>query len=271
MMRLQGKVALITGAGSGIGRQIAYRFAEEGADVAIHDVSLEGPDETAAMVRRRERRAEVYQVDVSRAAEVRGAVSQTVRDFERVAILVNCAGINIYRPPFEFSDEEWDRIIGVNLTGTWNYCRYLGPHMVDQGGGSIVNISSVGAFQTSYFRAPYMASKGGVASLTQALAQDLAEGNVRVNAVAPGAVQTGMTRPHEERLGRITDEMVHALTPMRRWGRPQEVADAALFLASDEASFVTGHSLVVDGGLSTSNQIGMDWKPVLGGDAGTRG
>ena len=267
-MRLQGKVALITGAGSGIGRRIACRFADEGADVAVHDVSDEGALETAEMVRERQRRAQTYHVDVSRAGEVRQVIERTVRDFGRVAVLVNCAGINMYRPPFDFSDDDWERIIGVNLTGTWNYCRYLGPHMVEQGGGSIVNISSVGAFQTSYYRAPYMASKGGVTSLTQALAQDLAESNVRVNAVAPGAVKTGMTRPDERRLGRISDEMVQALTPMRRWATPEEIASAALFLASDEASFVTGHSLVVDGGLSTSNQFGMGWRPVLEDEPG---
>ena len=261
-MRLEGRVALITGGASGIGRQIACRFAEEGADTAIHDVASEGAEETAAMVRQRGRRAAVYEVGVAQAAQVRQAIKRTTDAFGYVSILVNSAGINLYRPPFEFTDEDWDRIIGVNLTGTWNYCRYLGPHMVENGGGAIVNISSVGAFQSSYFRAPYMASKGGVTALTRALAQDLAEHKVRVNAVAPGATRTGMTRPEEQRLGRISDEMVKALTPMRRWGRPAEIADAALFLASDEAGFVTGQSLVVDGGLSASNQFGMPWKPV---------
>jgi NAD(P)-dependent dehydrogenase (short-subunit alcohol dehydrogenase family) len=260
-MRLREKVALVTGAGSGIGREIACRFAQEGADVAVHDISPEGGGETAEMVRGLHRRAEVYTVDVARAEQVRGVITETIRDFGRVSILVNCAGVNLYRPPFEFTDEEWEWIIGVNLTGTWNYCRYLGPHIVERGGGAIVNVTSIGAFQTSYYRAPYMASKGAITSLTRALAQDLAESNVRVNDVAPGATWTGMTRPAEERLGRITGEMVEALVPMRRWARPQEVANAALFLASDEASFVTGHSLAVDGGLSVSNQFGLDWEP----------
>ena len=145
-------------------------------------------------------------------------------------VLVNCAGINLYKDPFDYSDEDWDRVVGVDLTGTWNYCRYLGPHLVDQGGGSIVNISSAGSIMTSYYRAPYMASKAGVKGLTMALALDLAERNVRVNAVAPGCVDTGMTRPREKRVGRLTDHTVRALTPMRRWGTVEDVSKAVMFL-----------------------------------------
>jgi NAD(P)-dependent dehydrogenase (short-subunit alcohol dehydrogenase family) len=261
-MRFQNKVALITGAGSGIGRAIACRFAEEGADIAVHDVAVEGAAATGEMILTRNRRVETYQVDVSRSDQVQEVIAQTIRDFGRVHTLVNCAGINIYRRLFDFSDEEWNQIIGVDLTGTWNYCRYLGPHLVEKGGGSIVNISSVGAFQTSYYRAPYMASKGGVSSLTKAMALDLAESNVRVNAVAPGLVKTGMSRPTEKRLGVITEDLVRALTPMRRWAAPEEVANAVLFLASDDASFITGQDLAVDGGITAGNQFGMAWKLV---------
>ena len=267
-MRFQDKVALITGAGSGIGQQIAYSFAEEGADIAIHDVDDEGAAQTAEEVRERDRRAQTYKVDVARADEVRQAIAQTIKDYGRVSALVNCAGINLYKAPFDFSDEEWEQVIGSDLTGTWNYCRYLGPHMVEKGGGSIVNISSAGTVQVSYNRAPYMAIKEGVKGLTMALALDLAESNVRVNAVAPGCVDTGMTRPSEKRLGRLTYETIRALTPMRRWCRPEEIAKAVLFLASDDASFITGHTLVVDGGLTAGNQLGLAWRmmPEEGGE-----
>ena len=174
-MRFENKAVLVTGGGSGIGRQIARDFAKEGARVAIHDLDEEGAAETLALMGDGGRGSKSYVVDVSRAAEVRQAIVRTVEDFGRVDGLVNCAGINLYKDPFDYSDEDWDMVVGVDLTGTWNYCRYLGPHLADQGGGSIVNISSAGSIMTSYYRAPYMASKAGVKGLTMALALDLAE------------------------------------------------------------------------------------------------
>jgi NAD(P)-dependent dehydrogenase (short-subunit alcohol dehydrogenase family) len=261
-MRFENKAVLVTGAGSGIGRQIALGFAEEGADVAIHELNAEGAAEAERSVRKQGRRSETYIVDVSKAAEVRRAIDRTVQDFGRVDVLVNCAGVNLYKDPFDYSDDDWDRVVGVDLTGTWNYCRYLGPHLVERGGGSIVNISSAGSIMPSYYRAPYMASKAGVKGLTMSLALDLAERNVRVNAVAPGCVDTGMTRPKEKRVGRLTDHTVRALTPMRRWGMPEDVSKAVMFLASDDASYITGHTLVVDGGATIGNQWGQPFRMV---------
>ena len=202
-----------------------------------------------------------YQVDVSKAEQVREVVDRTVADFGKINVLVNDAGINIVKRPFDYSDEDWDRVIGVNLTGTWNYCRYAGPHIAAAGGGAIVNIASVAATVASYYRVPYMASKGAVGMLTKALALDLAEQKVRVNAVAPGSVETPMIKPGVKRFGGLTRPMNLALTPMRRFAQPVEIANAVLFLASDEASFVTGHILVVDGGFTAGSQIGASWRP----------
>jgi meso-butanediol dehydrogenase/(S,S)-butanediol dehydrogenase/diacetyl reductase len=259
--RFAGQTVLITGGGSGIGRAIALRFAQEGADLAIHDLNPEGAQETAKQVLELGRRVETYKVDVARPDEVRAAVAATMADFGSLHVLVNDAGINIVKRPFDYTDEDWESVLGVNLTGTWNYCRYAGPHIASGGGGAIVNIVSVAATIASYYRVPYMASKGAVGMLTKALAMDLAEMKVRVNAVCPSAVGTPMIKPGVKRLGAMTREMASALTPMRRFAEATEVADAVLFLASDEASFVTGHLLLVDGGFSAGSQIGASWRP----------
>jgi NAD(P)-dependent dehydrogenase (short-subunit alcohol dehydrogenase family) len=259
--RFAGQTVLITGAGSGIGRAIALRFAQEGADIAIHDLNPEGAQETAKELRELGSRVETYKVDVARPDEVRAAVAATMAHFGRLNVLVNDAGINIVKRPFDYTDEDWERVLGVNLTGTWNYCRYAGPHIASGGGGAIVNVASVAATIASYYRAPYMASKGAVGMLTKALAMDLAEMKVRVNAVCPSAVETPMIKPGVKRFGAMTRAMASALTPMRRFAQASEVADAVLFLASDEASFVTGHLLLVDGGFSAGSQIGASWRP----------
>jgi 3-oxoacyl-[acyl-carrier protein] reductase len=265
--RFAGRVVLVTGAGSGIGRAMATRFADEGANVAIHEVDDLAGAETAQMVVARDRMAKVYHVDVGAPNEVRDAITAVVDDFGGLDIIVNNAGINLYRHPFDYTDEDFDRIIGVNLRGPWNYCRYGGPHIADRGGGSIINVSSIAAVQASYYRAIYMASKGGVGMLTKALALDLADSNIRVNAVAPGIVKTSMTRPNVRRVGVAIDSMIKALTPLHRWADPVDIANAALFLASDEARHITGTTLFVDGGMLAGNTIGQPWHPVAEPDA----
>jgi NAD(P)-dependent dehydrogenase (short-subunit alcohol dehydrogenase family) len=259
--RFAGQSVLITGAGSGIGRAIALRFAQEGAEIAIHDLNEEGAQETAGQVRELGRRVETYKVDVARPDQVRTAVAATMADFGRLNVLVNDAGINIVKRPFDYTDEDWERVLGVNLTGTWNYCRYAGPHIVSGGGGAIVNIASVAATIASYYRVPYMASKGAVGMLTKALALDLAEMGVRVNAVSPGSVETPMIKPGVKRFGAMTRAMASALTPMRRFAQTTEIADAVLFLASTESTFITGQMLVVDGGFTAGSQVGASWRP----------
>ena len=257
-MRLKDKIAIITGAGSGIGRAIARRFAEEGAEVTIPDVDEEGAEETAKSIQQLGRRALVVKTDVSVSEQVQASITQTLKHFGKIDIVVNNAGINLYKFPNEFTDEEWLRVIGVNLNGVWFYCRYVLDHFLERGQGNIVNVASIGAIQTSYNRVPYMSSKGAVAGLTKALATDLASRNIRVNAVAPGMTETNMTK---WRTGSDQYELGNYLIPMGRWGRPQEIANAALFLASDESSYVTGHVLCVDGGFLAGNPIGLPFPP----------
>ena len=252
-MRLREKVAIVTGAGSGIGRATAVRLAEEGADVAISEIDREGAEQTAESIRELGRRALVTQTDVSRSEAVQAAIAKTLDTFGRIDIVVNNAGINLYKFPNEFTDEDWHRVIGVNLNGVWFNCRYVLDHFLARGQGNIVNIASIGAFQASHLREPYMASKGGVVALTRTLAIDLADRNIRVNAVAPGMTETEMT---SWRVGGDQYALGQYLAPMGRWGRPREVADAVLFLASDESSYITGHVLCVDGGMIAGNRIG---------------
>ncbi len=252
-MRLKEKVAIVTGAGSGIGRAIAIRFAEEGADVAIPDIDEEGAEKTAESIRELGRRVVVTKTDVSRSKEVQASIAKTIETFGQIDIVVNNAGINIYKFPNEFTDEDWHKVIGVNLNGVWFYCRYVLDHFLERGQGNIVNIASIGAIQSSHLREPYMASKGGVAALTRTLAIDLADRNIRVNAVAPGMTETEMT---SWRVDGDQYALGNYLAPMGRWGLPHEAANAVLFLASDESSYITGHVLVGDGGLTAGNPIG---------------
>lgn len=262
-MRFSGKAVLITGGGSGIGRATALGFAAEGARIAVHDVSERGGAETARLISDRNSEARAYQVDVAVSAQVEAAVQETIRDFGTIDILVTSAGVASIHHAFDVTDDEWARVIGVNLTGVWNACRHVGKHLAEHG-GCIVNVASLGSLVAAYYRVPYMASKGGVMMLTKALALDLAEEGVRVNAVAPGPVDTPMVQRNQARWGGVTREMASALIPMRRMARADDIANAIKFLASDEAGFVTGQLLVVDGGMSAGSQIGATWRPIEG-------
>lgn len=262
-MRFSGKTVLVTGGGSGIGRATALGFGAEGARVAVHDVSAPNANETVRLLHDRNVEARAYEVDVSVSAAVESAVNDTLRDFGGVDVLVTSAGVASIHHAFDVTDEEWSRVIGVNLTGVWNACRHAGKHLAGRS-GCIVNVASLGSLVAAYYRVPYMASKGGVMMLTKALALDLAEDGVRVNAVAPGPVDTPMVQRNQARWGGVTREMASALIPMRRMARPEDVANAIMFLASEEASFITGHLLVVDGGMSAGSQIGASWRPAEG-------
>lgn len=245
-MRLKDKVAIITGGGSGIGRASAELFAREGAKVVVADFNEKAGQETAGAIRRAGGEAIFVRVDVSNSAQVQQLVDTTLRIYGGIDILVNNAGVLLFGTALDTNQEDWERVIAINLTGTFLVSKAVLPHMIARGGGAIVNLtSSTGAHDAAANTVAYVTSKGGVALLTRAMAIDHAKHHVRVNAVAPGPTDTPMLREamSPEQLAAFA-----ATFPMGRLGRPEELARAILFLASDEASFVTGAILAVDGG-----------------------
>ena len=252
-MRFSDKVAIVTGAGSGIGRAIACRLAQEGADIGIADIDSDGAEETSHQIQQLGRQALVTSTNVADSSAVQAAIASLIGHFEHIDIVINNAGINIRTPADQLTDDQWQCVLDVNLNGAWYFCRYLLPHFYERGGGNIVNIASIGAFEASHDRVPYMASKGAVVAMTRALAIDLAEKNIRVNAVAPGMTASNLATP---KLQKEMDAVTKFYTPMRRWAKSEEIAAAVAYLASDDASYVTGHVLTVDGGMTAGNRIG---------------
>ena len=242
---LAGRVALVTGAGSGIGRATAIRYAEEGADVAVLDVNPTAAAETVSAVETLGRRAVALRADVSRAAEVEGAVRQTLAALGPVDILVNNAGLTRDATIRNLGEAEWDLVLDVHLKGTFLCTKAVAAGMRERGrGGAIVNISSISAKIGNFGQANYASAKAGIVALTKVTAREYAKYGVRANAIQPGMIETPMTRAlGEERLARNAAE-----TPLGRLGRPEEVAAVALFLASDLSSFVTGAVIEVTGG-----------------------
>ncbi|HXI43608.1 MAG TPA: glucose 1-dehydrogenase [Bryobacteraceae bacterium] len=244
-MRLKDKVALVTGGASGIGRATAELFAREGARVAVADYSPDGGD-TVQAIKSAGGEAIFVPVDVSDSGQVAQMVGTALRAYGRIDILFNGAGILYYGTVLETDEQDWNRVISINLTGTYLCCRAVLPHMIRQGSGSIINVAStVGAHDACANAVAYVTSKGGVTLFTKAIAIDHAKHGVRVNALVPGATDTPMIRKA------LTPEALEALAashPIGRLGRPEELAKAVLFLASDDASFVTGTAMFVDGG-----------------------
>lgn len=249
-MRLDGKVALITGAGSGIGRAMSLLFAQEGAQILASDVSGDGARETASMIG--DGRAEGMEADVSRSEDVQATVKACLDRFGRIDILCNNAGTGSTQNVVDTPEELWDRVFAVNARGAFLGCKYVVPHMIEAGGGIIVNTASVAGMVGIKNRAAYCASKGAVIALTRAVAVDHVGQNIRCNCICPGTVDS----PWVGRLLDMADDPVaerSALTarqPMGRLGTPEEIAKAALYLASDDAAFITGSALVIDGGLT---------------------
>ena len=256
-MRLKDKVALVTGGGAGIGRAIAARFAQEGARVMVADCnrsSYASGEETVKMITESGGEASFVFADVSKAADVEAMVRATVETYGRLDILVNNAGIWMAKPLTEVTEEEWDTLIGINLKGAFLGCKYAVPQMALGGGGVIINMSSMAGIVGTALATTYCASKGGVLLLTKALALELRPLNIRVNALCPAPIDDSMGQQvlsdyegYGAALG-ITDLSERITSLQGRLGTPEEVASAALFLASDEAAFITGHGLSVDGG-----------------------
>jgi NAD(P)-dependent dehydrogenase (short-subunit alcohol dehydrogenase family) len=244
-LRLKDKVALVTGGASGIGQATAELFAREGARVAVVDCSADG-DSTVQGINASGGEAIFAQVDVSDSVQVTRVVDETVRKYGRIDVLFNGAGVLFYGTVLETDEQAWQRVLSINLTGTYLCCRSVLPHMIRQGGGSIINVAStVGAHDACANAVAYVTSKGGVTLFTKAMAIDHAKQGVRVNALVPGATDTPMIR---KALSREALDALAASHPIGRLGRPEELAKAVLFLASDDASFVTGTAMYVDGG-----------------------
>ncbi|HLJ60201.1 MAG TPA: 3-oxoacyl-ACP reductase FabG [bacterium] len=241
---LHDRVSLITGAASGIGRAVALRFAAEGSDVFVFDLNESGARETADAVRALGRRAGSARVDVSDAAQVESGVADAEAAFGRIDVLVNNAGLTRDSTIAKMAEPDWDLVLDVHLKGTFLCTRAVGARMRKAGRGAIVNLSSISAKFGNFGQANYASAKAGIVALTKVTAREYARYGVRANAIQPGIIDTAMTRVlGEEVLAKRAQE-----TPLGRIGRPEEVANVALFLASDLASFVTGVVIEVTGG-----------------------
>jgi len=246
---LQGKVALVTGAGSGIGRAIARRFAEEGAAVCLADVNDAAGSSGTAEIASQGGRARFVRTDVSRAGDCARAVEETIAAYQALDVLVNCAGVIRRATVTELSEADWDLVMDVNAKSVFLMSRAAMPHLT-AAGGCIVNIASGWGLAAGPRAAAYCASKAAVVLLTKAMALDHGAQGIRVNCICPGDTDTPMLRQEANQVGQPEAEFLAdaAHRPLRRIGRPEEIAGAALFLASDAARFITGTALVVDGG-----------------------
>lgn len=250
-MRLKGKNAIITGAGAGIGRATALRFVEEGARVWVVDQNAADGEETVALLRKAGGDAHFAQADVSDRSAVEQVVSNAMETLGSLQVLVNNAAAFVFGKIEDVTAEDWQKVLGVNIIGYANMVQAVLPHLRANGGGSIVNIASQSSFIAQPAFVPYNTSKGGVMQLTRCLALDLAPENIRVNGICPGSIFTQASANHMKYIGVSIEEgrkLFGQDSPMKRMGEPVEIANGVLFLASDEASFVTGAHLVIDGG-----------------------
>jgi NAD(P)-dependent dehydrogenase (short-subunit alcohol dehydrogenase family) len=266
MGKLEGKVALVTGAGSGMGRGVALLFGREGARIGVADCVATAARETAKMIVDGGGQAVAIETDVRKASDAERMVRVTVQSFGRLDILSNNAGVNqVYAPAADITEEEWDRVVDTNLKGYFLGCKYAIPVMLGKGGGVIVNTASTGALRGDFNSAAYCASKGGVLQLTRSMALDYARHNIRVNAICPGLTASGMSHDFVS-----NPELVEAwmkFQPIKMVGQPEDVARVALFLASDDARYITGAHIVVDGGLTVGGRA-IDYSMMAAGEKG---
>ena len=245
--RLEDRVAIVTGGARGIGQGICFRLADEGAKVAVLDVIADEAKEVAEEIVKSGGSALALKVDVTRAPEIEKAVKEVVSKFGKVDILVNNAGVSIASKVAKMSEETWDKVHDVNLKGVFLCCRAVIPHMKGHKYGKIINIASILALRGGSLYAHYGATKAGVVGFTQGLAVELGPHNINVNAVGPGFIDTPMA---EKDVTPEVRQLMQKKIPLRRIGTPRDIADAVLFLASDEAAYITGQCLYVCGGLS---------------------
>jgi 2-dehydro-3-deoxy-D-gluconate 5-dehydrogenase len=245
LFRLDGKVALVTGASAGIGAAIAEALAEYGADVACHG-NTRPADATVELVKSKNRKGAAVSGNLADRATPARLIAEVLERFGRIDILINNAGVMRRAPAVEHSDDDWDAVLNVNLTSVFSLCKLAGKHFLERGSGKVVNIASLLSFQGGVTVPAYAASKGGIAQLTKALANEWAGRGVNVNAIAPGYIETDNTlalRQNPDRFRQISERI-----PAGRWGTPRDLAGAAVFLCSSAADYVHGHVLTVDGG-----------------------
>jgi len=245
-MKLQGKVAIVTGSGRGIGKAISLEFARQGADVVVNaHRDIKAIFETAEEIRSLGRKSLPIVADVSNNEDVKKLVSETIKQFGKIDILVNNAGIMRSAPIEQLSEDDWDSVININLKGTFLCSKYVSQQMIKQKSGVIINIASIAGLIPEIFAGAYSPSKAGLINLTQLLALEWAKYNIRVNAICPGSIETAMT--NAEWPGKKREARIKAI-PLNRFGKQEEVAKTAVFLACDDSSYMTGHALVMDGG-----------------------
>ncbi|MDP7396273.1 MAG: SDR family NAD(P)-dependent oxidoreductase [Lentisphaeria bacterium] len=244
-MSMEGRVAIVTGAAKGIGRGVARTLAREGADIVIVDINLQGAQQVADEIQAGGRKTLAMKVDISCKRDVLDAVEATIETFDRIDILVNNAGIAEPATVEDLSEEDWDRTININLKGPFLFSQAVIPQMKKQGGGRIVNISSIAGKIGGICAGPaYAASKAGVMCLTKSFSKALAKFNILVNSVSPGQIDTDLNKLFPEDMNRIFMEAI----PLGHYGQPEDIAEAVAFLCSDKARWITGEIFNVDGG-----------------------